>query len=68
MSDEEDGTEQFTVKIKSPSWRSVELSNLVKQLDERRDAKRENNGGGRMRMKRITTVSPIKRMPPKNLK
>ena len=66
MSDEEDGTEQFTVKIKSPSWRSEEFSNLIKQLDERRDE--ENNGGGGMRMKRITTVSPMKRMPPKKFK
>ena len=32
MSDEEDGTEQFTVKIKSPSWRSEEFSNLIKTI------------------------------------
>ena len=66
MSDEEDLDDKL--KVKSPTWRTNSLTQLIRELDERRDAERLSGAKQGIRLKRVAAESPMKRKPSKKVK
>ena len=66
MSDEEDLDDKL--KVKSPTWRTNSLTQLIRKLDERRDAERLSGAKQGIRLKRVAAESPMKRKPSKKVK
>ena len=59
MSDEQDLDDKL--KVKSPTWRTNSLTQLIRKLDERRDAERLSGAKQGIRLKRVAAESPMKR-------
>ena len=51
------------LKVKTPGWRTSELTNLVRKLDERKSEKGRSNAQTPLRKQRIAADSPMKRKP-----
>ena len=66
MSDEEDMGN--ALKVKSPSWRSSDLTELIKQLDERIVERNAMESRQQLRKNRVDGVSPMKRKPSRKIK
>lgn len=66
MSDEEDNGD--ALKVKSPQWRCVELSNLIAELDDRHKRRMTDEAKQVLRKRRLPAESPMKRKPSKKLK
>ena len=66
MSDEEDMVDG-KVKVKTPTWRSAELSALIVELDKRVQAQRRTKLQP-LRRERISTESPNGRQPSKRVR
>ena len=65
MSDEEDVGS--SLKVKSPPWRSMELTSFIRELDQRICAKEEQEAKQILRKKRVLAESPMKRLPSKKV-
>jgi len=68
MSDEEDLDDGSKFKVKTPTWRSRHLSELISKLDKRREEDGKLLGKQVLRKARIPADSPMKRMPSKRLR
>ena len=66
MSDEEDLGD--SLKIKTPQWRSEEVTRLIRILDERTNAQKIADGKQTLKKTRVLSDSPMKRRPSKKLK
>ena len=66
MSDEEDNGD--ALKVKSPHWRCVELSDLIEKLGERHQRRMTEEARQVVRKRRFPAESPMKRKPSKKLK
>lgn len=66
MSDEEDHGE--VLKVKSPDWRTNEVSELIKMLDKREMEKDAAEGKVILKRKRVVGQSPNKRRPSNKIK
>ena len=44
-------------------WRSTRLTNLIRELDERREESLRNKGKSSLRKERVMAESPMKRKP-----
>ena len=66
MSDEEDMGN--SLKVKSPNWRSQELTSLIRQLDARIVERNAMESRQQLRKSRVEAASPMKRKPSKKVK
>ena len=63
MSDKENVDDTSELKVKTPEWRTSELTNLVRKLDERKSEKARSNVQTPLRKQRIAADTPMKRKP-----
>ena len=68
MSDEEDIEDGAKFKIKSPPWRNLELSQLIVELERRKEEEASKEGRQVLRKRRVLSDSPMKRQPTKKVK
>ena len=62
MSDEEDG-DDGSLRVKSPEWRSKQLSDILHDLDRRRETDLQKQSKLVVKKRRIAGESPMKRRP-----